>query len=451
MRGFKYARPTELSQAISILAEHGDRARLLAGGTDLIIRLRDGTFAPDVVVDIKRIPEMQPAIELGEREVRISAGTVMTQIHDSPVIGRWFPALAEAARYVGSVQIRNRATLAGNQCNASPAADTAPPLLVYDARLEIAGLSGTREVPLNEFFVRSGETGSAADEIVTAVVLPIPEQRMGSGFQRRTRRRGHDLASVTVAVSVDEQGSTRLCVRQPGPATAALCRGVGHGRLRGMVRARAPVRHLDAGEPRLPIGHAPRSDSPRRGNCSRAIGEGMIEIEIDLNGRTRAVSVEPHHTLLDALRDDLALTGTKECCLVGECGACTVRLNGEIVDSCLVLAAEADDGSVETIEGLAAGGRLTALQAAFLAKGAVQCGFCTPGQLMAADDLLRRAGTPSRAEIEEGLAGNYCRCHCYYQIFDAVEAAAAKGGAEPRVLADVDAAARNLPAHVVDQ
>ena len=179
----------------------------------------------------------------------------------------------------------------------------------------------------------------------------------------------------------------------------------------------------------------------------------MIEIELDLNGQPRAMSVEPHHTLLDALRDDLALTGTKECCLVGECGACTVRLNGQIVDSCLVLAAEADGGSLQTIEGLAAGGRLTALQSAFLEKGAVQCGFCTPGQLMAADDLLRRLPQPSRAEIEEGLAGNLCRCHCYYQIFEAVETAASAGepAEQPRAAPTAQAAARDLPAHVVDQ
>jgi aerobic carbon-monoxide dehydrogenase small subunit len=176
------------------------------------------------------------------------------------------------------------------------------------------------------------------------------------------------------------------------------------------------------------------------------------EIDIELNGRPRTASVEAHDTLLDVLRDDLALTGTKECCLVGECGACTVRLNGQIVDSCLVLAAEAHGGTVETVEGLSSGGRLTALQLAFLEKGAVQCGFCTPGQLMAADDLLRRVADPSRAEIEEGLAGNYCRCHCYYQIFEAVEAVAASGGkAEPRVAPGADGAGRDLPAHVVDQ
>jgi aerobic carbon-monoxide dehydrogenase small subunit len=157
----------------------------------------------------------------------------------------------------------------------------------------------------------------------------------------------------------------------------------------------------------------------------------VTEITLRVNDEMRSYSVEPHHTLLESLRDDLALTGTKECCLVGECGACTVRLNGVIVDSCLVLAVEADGGEVTTVEGLAWGDQLSALQEAFLTRGAVQCGFCIPGQLMAADDLLRRVSHPSHDEIEEGLAGNLCRCGCYYQIFDAVEAVAAGSGDKP--------------------
>jgi aerobic carbon-monoxide dehydrogenase small subunit len=152
----------------------------------------------------------------------------------------------------------------------------------------------------------------------------------------------------------------------------------------------------------------------------------MMPIEVTVNGRRRQLRVAPHHTLLEVLRDDLALTGTKECCLVGECGACTVRLDGRIVDSCLILAVEADGGDVTTVEGLAPEGSLSRLQTAFLDKGAVQCGFCIPGQVVAADDLLRRNPHPGVPEIQEGLAGNLCRCACYEQITEAVLAAAAE-------------------------
>jgi len=150
----------------------------------------------------------------------------------------------------------------------------------------------------------------------------------------------------------------------------------------------------------------------------------MIPVAVTVNGRLRAFEVAAHHTLLDVLRDDLDLTGTKECCLVGECGACTVRLDGRIVDSCLVLAVEADGGEVTTVEGLAPDGRLSPLQQAFLDAGAAQCGFCIPGQLMAAHALLELSPHPTVAEVQEGLAGNLCRCAGYQQITEAVLAAA---------------------------
>jgi aerobic carbon-monoxide dehydrogenase small subunit len=148
-------------------------------------------------------------------------------------------------------------------------------------------------------------------------------------------------------------------------------------------------------------------------------------IELTVNGRPRAIEVASHHTLLEVLRDDLGLTGTKECCLVGECGACAVLVDDRSVDSCLVLAVEADGANVTTVEGLAKGDRLHPLQQAFLDTGAAQCGFCIPGQLISAYALLAVNPHPTRAEVEEGLAGNLCRCGGYGQIIEAVLAAAA--------------------------
>jgi carbon-monoxide dehydrogenase small subunit len=148
-------------------------------------------------------------------------------------------------------------------------------------------------------------------------------------------------------------------------------------------------------------------------------------IALTVNGRARSIEIEPHHTLLEVLRDDLGLTGTKECCLVGECGACTVLVDDVSVDSCLVLAVEADGASVTTVEGLASADALHPLQAAFLETGAAQCGFCIPGQLVAAHALLALHPHPTQAEVEDGLAGNLCRCAGYGQIIDAVLLAAA--------------------------
>lgn len=152
-----------------------------------------------------------------------------------------------------------------------------------------------------------------------------------------------------------------------------------------------------------------------------------IWIDLTINGRARSIDIAPHHTLLDVLRDDLGLTGTKECCLVGECGACTVLVDDVSVDACLVLAVEADGATVTTVEGLATGDRLHQLQQAFLETGAAQCGFCIPGQLVSAQALLALNPHPTQAEVEEGLAGNLCRCAGYGQIIEAVLAAAAAG------------------------
>lgn len=154
-------------------------------------------------------------------------------------------------------------------------------------------------------------------------------------------------------------------------------------------------------------------------------------IDLTVNGRARSIDVAPHHTLLEALRDEMGLTGTKECCLVGECGACTVLVDDVGVDSCLMFAVEADGASVTTVEGLAVGDRLHPLQEAFLRTGAAQCGFCIPGQLIAAQALLALVPHPTRADVEEGLAGNLCRCGGYEQIFEAVLSAAEAGAVEP--------------------
>jgi aerobic-type carbon monoxide dehydrogenase small subunit (CoxS/CutS family) len=145
-----------------------------------------------------------------------------------------------------------------------------------------------------------------------------------------------------------------------------------------------------------------------------------VPISLIVNGAPCQGLVEAHHTLLQFLRNDLDLTGTKECCALGECGSCTVLVDGKAVNACLVLAAEVDRSEVTTIEGLATAGRLDPLQDAFLAHGAVQCGFCIPGMVMAARALLCANPSPSAAQVKEGLSGNLCRCGGYTRILNAV-------------------------------
>ena len=149
-------------------------------------------------------------------------------------------------------------------------------------------------------------------------------------------------------------------------------------------------------------------------------------IQITVNGRPNEIEVDPWRTLLEVLRDQLNLTGTKQSCAEGHCGACTVLVDGEAVNACLMLALEANGCDILTIEGLAEGGKLTPIQEAFVNYGAVQCGFCTPGMIMATKAVLEENQDPSDEEIKKALAGHLCRCTGYVQIIDAVRAAAEK-------------------------
>jgi carbon-monoxide dehydrogenase small subunit len=154
----------------------------------------------------------------------------------------------------------------------------------------------------------------------------------------------------------------------------------------------------------------------------------MKEIQVNINGQTYSLSVRGNETLLDLLRDSIGLTGTKKGCDTGECGACTVLFNGEPVNSCLVLAIEADGQEITTIEGLARDGHLDPIQAAFVKEGAVQCGYCTPGMIISAKALLNRNPHPNEEEIKEAIAGNLCRCTGYVKIIKAIQSAVQNQG-----------------------
>ena len=160
-----------------------------------------------------------------------------------------------------------------------------------------------------------------------------------------------------------------------------------------------------------------------------------MQIRFELNGQKVDLEVRPDRRVVDLLREDLGLTGTKEGCGAGECGACTVLIDGDARLSCLMLAAQLDGRSVTTIEGLCQDGTLHPVQDAFVEHGAVQCGFCSPGMVLSAVDLLKRHAAPNRQQIRQGLSGNLCRCTGYVKIVDAVEAAARvmrDKGSEPR-------------------
>lgn len=225
MRRFAYERPGSLAEATRLLADAGEGARILAGGTDLVVGLRDDSIQPEIVVDLKWIEEFSgDAIFVRDGIFTFSAVATMAQIeHDVRVLGQ-LPALAEAARVVGSVQIRNRATLAGNICNGSPAADTAPPQLLHGAVVVIAGPDGERRQPVDDFMLgarRVGPDKRVVDlrlgELVSAIEIPVPAADFSAAYTRLVRRKGTDLASITLGVSVDGDGVTQLAYGSVGP------------------------------------------------------------------------------------------------------------------------------------------------------------------------------------------------------------------------------------------
>lgn len=219
MRPFAYLRPTTLDQAIAALADPSGVSYLLAGGTDLIVRLRRGDLRPTIVVDTKRIRDLHDEIVAVDNGLRFGALVTMTSIIEDARVRRHFQALVESASVVGSVQIRNRATLVGNICNASPAADTVPALLVYSAVANLVGPGGARSVPLSEFFTGPGRTVLGRGEILVSVDLPFPIQPVGAAFGRITRRRGVDLATINLCGLVGKDGAARFAFGAVAPTS----------------------------------------------------------------------------------------------------------------------------------------------------------------------------------------------------------------------------------------
>jgi len=210
-----YHRPRSLPDALAALAEPG--ARALVGGTDLLVGLRHGTVVPSVIVDLKALDDLPDPLRVTDDGIAVGPTLTLGELVADPAVQEWFPALVEAARTVGSVAIRNRASLVGNLCNASPAADTAPALLVHDVSVTITSPGGSRTVALAEFFHGPRRTACGPGELVTGLTIGRPAPGSGSAFQRLTRRRGVDLATVGVAAAVDRSGSVTLGLSAVAP------------------------------------------------------------------------------------------------------------------------------------------------------------------------------------------------------------------------------------------
>lgn len=467
-----YHSVTTLDEALQRLAQHRERARLAAGATDLLIELERGQRpGVEVLIDLTRVPGLD-GIRLDD-DSWLHLGPLVTHnqtVASKLVVERALP-LAQACWEVGAPQIRNRGTLAGNLVTASPANDTITPLMALDAVVTLRSVRGERHVPLREFYTGVRRTGLAPDEILTDIAFPAlrPDER--GMFLKLGLRRAQAIAVVNVAVVVEFERDAgadtpalpvtraRLALGSVAPtivraseaetflAGRPLSGDVIHAAAR---MARAAARPIDdvrataeyrsemvevlvrralqaiaAGAERGALPERPVLLAGPSGARPAPSVDGADAIVTTINGRVHTVTGAGHKSLLRLLREDVGLTGTKEGCAEGECGACTVFLDGAAVMSCLVPAPRAHGADIVTIEGLAADGTLHPLQQAFVEAGAVQCGYCTPGLLVAGAGLLAERPNPDRGEIEQALSGNLCRCTGYYKIVDAVRRAAA--------------------------
>jgi CO/xanthine dehydrogenase FAD-binding subunit len=199
MKRFEVVQAADVKDCLRALAAHGPEAKLLAGGTDLLPQLKNGLLSPRYVIDLSRIARLRTLDHDGGRGLRVGAAVTARELELDPGVRKHYPALAESGALVGSVQVRNLATVGGNLCNAAPSADMAPPLLALEAEAVIAGPHGERRVPLNTFFTDVRRTVLAPDELLVELVIPAPAPRSGGNYLRHTPRRELDIAVVGVA------------------------------------------------------------------------------------------------------------------------------------------------------------------------------------------------------------------------------------------------------------
>lgn len=462
----EYINATSIEEVIRVLAEKREHARVVAGGTDLILELERGARKGiETVIDVTRIPQLNQ-ITIDEDEV-IHLGALVTHndcAASKLIRARAYP-LARAAWEVGAPQIRNRGTIAGNLITGSPANDTITPLMALGAKVTLVSTRKTRVVPLKKFYTGVRKTVMEPDEMLVDISFPAMTKTQRGTFIKLALRRAQAISLVNVAVILDLKGETvksasitlgavtpiithapkaekflagkklndkniaeaaKLAVKSAKPIDDVRGSANYRSEMVRVITQRALTTIRDkkelSGMPKRPILLVSKNTADFSGQVASEFPTSKIETTI--NGKKFTFENGYRKTLLRLLREEGMLTGTKEGCAEGECGACTIFLDGQAVMSCLVPAPRAHGAVITTIEGLANNGELHPVQEKFIEHNAVQCGYCIPGFIMSGAKLLEEKSNPTLDEIEQAITGNLCRCTGYYKIVKAIEDAA---------------------------
>jgi carbon-monoxide dehydrogenase medium subunit len=487
LNAFKLLRPTTVAEASSELSRLGDGAKLYAGGAELVLLMRNGMVHPDYLINIKGIDDLH-RIDWNGSVLKIGACATHHRLERDPLVRRYLPAFAYAESQVANVRVRAQGTLGGNLCFSDPHSDAGAALLIYEPKVNVTSGKGSRQMTLEEFLVGMYVTALEPDELLADVqVSPLPPewtsaylrvhrfQRPTLGVAAAARIKNHRIEETRLAAGCVSPRPERLRDLESalrGASIADSQRIIRDKRsyLRDLLE---PVDDLlgsadyklymtqvllgraleqaastkdersetdclkpepfvlrQAQHERSAFRSRPVTLSLSKGDDGGIQDRGAenFQLALTVNGQEWQGEVPVEETLLDFLRTRRQLTGTKRSCESQVCGACTVLVDNLPVSSCSYLAFEAHGKAVTTVEGLAVGEQLDPLQQGFVHNLGAQCGYCTPGQLMAAKALLLENPSPSREEIAEWLRGNICRCGCYPGIEASVlEASGQKG------------------------
>lgn len=462
----KYVIPATLEQALQQLSASAGKARIISGGTDLLLELERGVrTGVETLIDVSRLDGLD-GIDLNEDGlVHLGPNVTHNHVAGSQLLHEKAFPLVQAAWQVGSPQIRNRGTVAGNLITASPANDTITPLVALDACLTLQSSHSVREVKLQNFYTGVRKTVLQPDEMVTDIqFVALPENARGT-YVKYALRKAQAISLLNLAVilfldggkiekAVITLGAVAPTIIHAPEAEAYLAgkdlndpaiwqkagelvassihpiddiRGSADYR-RAIVRVmtRRALETLAAGKERADTPSEPVLLWGKAGSpviTETVMIEENTPIRTRINGHEQIIASGQDKTLLRFLREDAGLTGVKEGCAEGECGACTIYLDGKAVMACTVPAGRAHGAEITTIEGMAPPEQLHPVQQAFIEEGAVQCGYCTPGFVMSAVKLLEEIPHPDRGQIKEAITGNLCRCTGYYKIVNAIEKA----------------------------